>query len=269
VQIINSAGRAYTWNVEIADTAAAINRGLMYRTSLARDWGMLFMVGNGYHTFTMANMNFALDIIFIDGDCHIVNIAANVQPGQTGISSGAPCTYVLEVNGGQCGSKGIGVGDRVRIGPTSGSDPTPAPTPAPTPTPTPVPTVTPPAGKKNDDAASSPTPAPTPTPKPAVVASSTPRPSSTPHPTVPFSPSVVNATVTPLPGPTGFPVLSDQAADVNLTSTPVATMSAELPHSAENARPASAGILPTPGMGLIAACVGLITAVACRRLLKK
>ncbi|HUL62592.1 MAG TPA: DUF192 domain-containing protein, partial [Methanocella sp.] len=99
---------------ELATTDDQINRGLMYRPSLASGTGMLFVFTNEQvHTFTMANMNFPLDIIFIKGDMTILNIARNAQPGTTGISSGGSCQYVLEVNAGVAGS--VGPGNVVQI----------------------------------------------------------------------------------------------------------------------------------------------------------
>ncbi len=131
MQVINSAGQVSVFNVEVASTIAAINRGLMYRQSLGSNAGMLFLMGgDSYHTFTMVNMNFPLDIIFINSGLTIVNIAANAQPGTVSVPSGAACAYVLEINGGKCGALGIRTGDHIRIGPYSDpATPTPAVTP--------------------------------------------------------------------------------------------------------------------------------------------
>jgi uncharacterized membrane protein (UPF0127 family) len=103
-------------SAELATSNSEINTGLMYRTSLPQGQGMLFVFGSDQsHTFTMANMNFPLDIIFIRSDMTIINIRANAQPGSTGISSGGACKYVLEVNGGLCSSIGIHTGNKVKI----------------------------------------------------------------------------------------------------------------------------------------------------------
>lgn len=117
VDLIKDGGSTATSiSAELATTGSEINMGLMYRPSLSSGRGMLFVFGGDQsHTFTMANMNFPIDIIFIKSDMTILNIRANAQPGSTGISSGGACKYVLEVNAGLCASKGIHAGNKVKI----------------------------------------------------------------------------------------------------------------------------------------------------------
>ncbi len=102
---------------EIARSSEQINQGLMYRTSMAADRGMLFVFsGDGMHSFHMENTYIPLDMVFITSDLKIVNIYANAQPLAPGwISSESPCHYVLEVNGGFCAAHGISVGQTVSV----------------------------------------------------------------------------------------------------------------------------------------------------------
>lgn len=102
---------------EIARSSAELNQGLMYRTSMAPDRGMLFVFsGDGMHSFHMENTYIPLDMIFINSDLKIVNIHANAQPLSPGwISSESPCHYVLEVNGGFCSAHGISEGQTVSV----------------------------------------------------------------------------------------------------------------------------------------------------------
>src|SRR5688572_20151126 len=59
-------GTTHTFKVEIAKSDAAQERGLMYRTSLAEDAGMVFDFANVHHaTFWMHNTCIALDMVFV------------------------------------------------------------------------------------------------------------------------------------------------------------------------------------------------------------
>jgi uncharacterized membrane protein (UPF0127 family) len=117
VQLISGSGSSTQIRAEIARSSEEINTGLMYRTSLPADRGMLFVFsGDGMHSFHMENTYIPLDMVFITSDNKIVNIYANAQPLSTNwIPSGSPCHYVLEVNGGVCAANNIKVGDTVSI----------------------------------------------------------------------------------------------------------------------------------------------------------
>jgi hypothetical protein len=114
---IASAGKTVTYRVEVADTPAEITRGLMYRTSLAPDTGMLFVFDcDEDRYFWMENTLIPLDMIYISGDARVVGVRENTVPGSTvPIEPPGPCMYVLEVCGGQCSRQGICAGDPVAI----------------------------------------------------------------------------------------------------------------------------------------------------------
>ena len=101
--------------IEIADDSREQVRGLMYRTDLAADAGMLFLFGEERpRAFWMKNTPLPLDIIYIAKDGRIVSIAEHTTPFSTAtIPSGAPAQSVLEVNGGYARRNGVRVGDRV------------------------------------------------------------------------------------------------------------------------------------------------------------
>jgi len=101
--------------LEIADTPATRNRGLMYRDTLPDGRGMLFVFQNDEeHEFWMKNTLIPLDMIFISADHRIVGIHANATPLSTAsIGVGAPSRYVLEVPGGWAARHGIVPGDHV------------------------------------------------------------------------------------------------------------------------------------------------------------
>ena len=103
--------------VEIADTPESQFQGLSGRKILCADCGMLFVFSDKKErTFVMRNMNFPLDIIFIDG-VQIVKIDKNLPPEgavpKNFYSSGVQVDFVLEVNGGLAGKNDIKVGDKV------------------------------------------------------------------------------------------------------------------------------------------------------------
>jgi hypothetical protein len=112
---IASKSGVHIFTVEIADTEAAREKGLMYRRSLPEGTGMLF----DFHqeqdvAFWMQNTYIPLDMIFIRGDGRILRIAQNAEPMSTRqIPSGGPVRAVLEVIAGTSRKLGIAPGDRV------------------------------------------------------------------------------------------------------------------------------------------------------------
>lgn len=105
--------------VEIADTAETRYQGLSNREELCNDCGMLFIFsGKQIRTFVMRDMNFPLDMIWID-DNKIVKINKNAIPeGSNSVmrySSDVLVNYVLEINGGFCDGNGIEVGDSIEF----------------------------------------------------------------------------------------------------------------------------------------------------------
>ena len=67
--------------VELARTPAEQKQGLSYRTSLGKNKGMLFIFEKpGLYRFWMPNMNFPIDMIWINENKRIVSINENVPP---------------------------------------------------------------------------------------------------------------------------------------------------------------------------------------------
>ncbi len=105
---------------EAADTFAEREMGLMNRTYLNEDAGMLFIFPTPQQqSFWMKNMRIPLDIVFITADKHVLEIYASVPPCTgdpcTLYTSSAPIQYALEVNSGFCARNGIVSGDPVVI----------------------------------------------------------------------------------------------------------------------------------------------------------
>jgi uncharacterized membrane protein (UPF0127 family) len=107
-------------HAEIVDTPAAIERGLMFRESLAPNAGMLFLFERtGVYPFWMKNTLIPLDIVWLDDDWRIVSIAASVPPCRADpcptYPPAGPARYVVEVNAGFTRTHGIAPGDRVTV----------------------------------------------------------------------------------------------------------------------------------------------------------
>lgn len=113
---ITTAKATIKFTVEIADTEATRNRGMMYRKSLAPDKGMLFDFKTPREAaFWMRNTLIPLDIIFITQDGRILTIARNAVPhSEVPIPSGGVIRGVLELAGGRAAQLGIYPGDRVK-----------------------------------------------------------------------------------------------------------------------------------------------------------
>jgi uncharacterized protein len=105
----------HAFSVEIADTDAAREKGLMYRKELPEGQGMLFDFKREEPVgFWMKNTYISLDMIFIQGDGHILSIAENTEPLSTRIiGSRGPVRAVLEVIAGTARKFGIAPGDQV------------------------------------------------------------------------------------------------------------------------------------------------------------
>lgn len=101
---------------EVVSTRPEIERGLMYRSHLPQDTGMLFvMERDDVWTFWMRNTLIPIDMIFIARDLTIAGVIANAEPcTDTRRSIHKPSAYVLEVNGGWAERHQITTGARVR-----------------------------------------------------------------------------------------------------------------------------------------------------------
>ena len=107
--------RRHAFRVEVARTSAEQARGLMFRTKMGADEGMIFpMEPARPAAFWMRNTVIPLDIIFVGEDRRILNIAANTVPySETPVPSAGKASAVLELNGGRAAELGLAAGDRV------------------------------------------------------------------------------------------------------------------------------------------------------------
>ena len=106
--------------VALATDAASREHGLMGRTQLARDHGMLFVFPDAQpRWFWMKDTPIPLDILFFDSHRKLVSMQLDVPPCQaepcSTYPSDAPARYVLELAAGEARRMGARVGDLLAI----------------------------------------------------------------------------------------------------------------------------------------------------------
>lgn len=106
----------HAYKVEVADTQEKIYHGLMGRTTLDQDSGMLFDINiapkDSDVAFWMKDTLIPLDMIFVDENGVVFFVYPDAQPNDTTpIYTTKRPRAVLEVNAGQIESFGIKIGD--------------------------------------------------------------------------------------------------------------------------------------------------------------
>ncbi|MEG4172427.1 MULTISPECIES: DUF192 domain-containing protein [unclassified Microcoleus] len=122
-QILPISGKAKIGNhlikLEVAKTPEQQATGLMYRTSLPDDRGMLFELQSAQRVnFWMKDCKISLDMIFIrDGVIEAVKVSAppcTANPCPT-YGPNTAVDRVIELRGGRAGELGVKAGDRIKI----------------------------------------------------------------------------------------------------------------------------------------------------------
>ena len=106
--------------VEVVSDPETRAQGLMFRSSLGRDHGMLFVFPvTEVYPFWMKNTLIPLDIIWIDEARKIVHIAHDMPPCRAdpclSHSPGVKARYVLELAAGEARARGLREGDGLRF----------------------------------------------------------------------------------------------------------------------------------------------------------
>lgn len=118
VTIAASGGDEVEVQVEVADDDAERQRGLMGRTALGEDKGMLFVFdGEQELSFWMKGTLIPLSVAYMDSEGRIVDIQ-DMKPLDDELphyASAEPAQYALEVNQGFFDERGIEVGDRAEL----------------------------------------------------------------------------------------------------------------------------------------------------------
>jgi uncharacterized membrane protein (UPF0127 family) len=101
-------GRVICDHCVLADSLWRRMRGLLGRSDLPRGEGIVLRPGWSVHTFFM---RFPIDVVFLDADQVVVKIVPDLRSWRTATSRGA--RDVVELAAGECGRRGLEVGDRV------------------------------------------------------------------------------------------------------------------------------------------------------------
>ena len=104
------------FKVRIVSSYKDTKNGMMKKKFNDEFNGMLFLMGDGTHSFWMKNCIIALDIIYIK-DNKITKIHNNCPPCDTDDCDHYPGTgnLVLELKGGTCEDSDISVGDSIKF----------------------------------------------------------------------------------------------------------------------------------------------------------
>ncbi|WP_353979951.1 DUF192 domain-containing protein [Salinicola endophyticus] len=123
---LSGAGGDYTLRIEVAATAEQRARGLMARDALPEDAGMLFLYRAeqpGSSAYWMYRTRIPLDIAFLGAD-GTIRALRTMPPCRAEMPSRCPAyaagvefRAALETNAGYFAQRGLGVGDRVDLGP--------------------------------------------------------------------------------------------------------------------------------------------------------
>ena len=118
--VIQSADHSLNIEVEIAFSRAQRQQGLMFRTSLGENQGMLFSYPDqAPRRVWMKDTLLSLDVLFLDHEGRIVAIQENLQPCRQDpcpiSDSGEAAMYMLEVNAGYSKNHAIKTGDSLQL----------------------------------------------------------------------------------------------------------------------------------------------------------
>ncbi|TPK58894.1 DUF192 domain-containing protein [Mesorhizobium sp. B2-4-15] len=119
-----------SFSIEVADTDAEREAGLMFREDMAANHGMLFVFDETREVnFWMKNTPMPLDLIFVGQDGRIRAIKHGEPQSEAIVSPGEPVRFVLELKAGTAARDGIADGDLLRH-PVIGTAPGPGMPPA-------------------------------------------------------------------------------------------------------------------------------------------
>ena len=107
-------------SLEIARTPEQRSQGLMFRASMPRDAGMLFLFDEvSPQAFWMKNCHFPQDMVFLLADGTVTALLENVPPCRQdpcpSYPAGADADTVLELNAGIARAAGISVGKKLTL----------------------------------------------------------------------------------------------------------------------------------------------------------
>lgn len=117
LHIVAASGKTHAFRVEVVDTPDRRAIGMMFRKTIKKNFGMLFIFDDDAEeprAFWMKNTLIPLDILFIRSDGSLDRIAENTIPESLEpVASGGEVAAVLELAGGTTAELGIDESARV------------------------------------------------------------------------------------------------------------------------------------------------------------
>ena len=114
---VTSGDKTHTVKVDVAETKAAAETGLVGRTALAPGEGLLIDYRKSGENMspTMKGVAFDLDVLFVAADGTVVAVIQHARAGSLRpLWAGLASTAVLQIPSGQVAALGIKPGDKVR-----------------------------------------------------------------------------------------------------------------------------------------------------------
>jgi hypothetical protein len=107
-----------TFTLEIADTRATQEYGLMHRDSMPADHGMIFVFSDeAERRFWMKNTRIPLDIVYVNAAGKVVSVKQMKPYDLTSVPSDGPAQYAIELNKDAAAPAGINQGMTLQIPP--------------------------------------------------------------------------------------------------------------------------------------------------------
>jgi uncharacterized protein len=108
--LVNGDGAVVCAECAFAATIRTRLKGLLGRSSLEPGEGLLLRPANSVHT---AFMRFAIDVVFLDRELRVIDVAGNLRPWRTAGRRGARA--VLELPSGEAARRELAPGVQLRL----------------------------------------------------------------------------------------------------------------------------------------------------------
>jgi uncharacterized membrane protein (UPF0127 family) len=104
------------FRLEVVATENARQLGLMYRTAMPADAGMIFVFRDAKEQkFWMKNTKIPLDIIYLDSAGRVVSVKQMAPLDETGVQSDGPARFAIELNQGTAARVGVKAGNSIDL----------------------------------------------------------------------------------------------------------------------------------------------------------
>lgn len=108
--MLNGDGRVVCPRCTVADSVLTRTRGLLGRSQLEPDEGLLLRPANSVHT---AFMRFPIDVVFLDRDLNVLDVRASIPPWR--LAARRSARAALELGSGEASRRGIAVADTLQL----------------------------------------------------------------------------------------------------------------------------------------------------------